>query len=74
LTVKGNYRSGSDIDITMKGEHLNQTQLFQVLKQLEQLDLPYEIDLSIYSQIENVALLEHIKRAGKVIYHRHECC
>jgi hypothetical protein len=52
---------------------INQTQLFQVLKQLEQLDLPYEIDLSIYSQIENVDLLEHIKRAGKVIYHRHEC-
>jgi CMP-2-keto-3-deoxyoctulosonic acid synthetase len=53
---------------------INQTQLFQVLEQLEQLDLPYEIDLSIYSQIENVDLLEDIKRAGKVIEHRQECC
>lgn len=44
--------------------------LFKIMEQLEQLDLPYEIDLSLYTQIKNTELLEHIERVGQVIYKR----
>jgi predicted nucleotidyltransferase len=66
--AKGNYRAGSDIDITLKGSQLDKSLLFDVLEALDQLNLPYEIDLSIYKQIENADLHEHIERVGKVIY------
>ena len=69
--AKGNYRPGSDIDITLKGAALNMSLLFKIMEQLERLDLPYEIDLSLYTQIQNTSLLEHIERVGKVIYQRH---
>ena len=71
LRAKGNYRPGSDIDITLKGAPLNMSLLFKIMEQLELLDLPYEIDLSLYTQIENISLLEHIERVGQVIYQRH---
>jgi hypothetical protein len=45
--------------------------LFKIMEQLELLDLTYEIDLSLYAQIENISLLEHIERLGKVIYQRY---
>jgi hypothetical protein len=63
------WRSG--IDITLKGAPLNMSSLFKIMEQLELLDLTYEIDLSLYAQIENISLLEHIERLGKVIYQRH---
>ena len=66
--AKGTFRPGSDIDITLKGRSLKMASLFKIMEQLEQLDLPYEIDLSLYSQIENTSLLEHIERVGKVIF------
>lgn len=68
--AKGNYRPGSDIDITLKSASLNMPSLFKIMEQLEQLDLPYEIDLSLYTQIKNTELLEHIERVGQVIYKR----
>ncbi|WP_340680081.1 hypothetical protein [Paraglaciecola sp.] len=52
-------------------EQLNQTELFSVMEQLELLDLPYELDLSLYAQIENTNFIEHIERVGQVIYQRH---
>ena len=69
--AKGNYRPGSDINITLKGPALNMTLLFRIMEQLELLDLPYGIDLSLYTQIQNMSLLEHIERVGQVIYQRH---
>ena len=68
--AKGNYRAGSDIDITLKGERLDMSSLLEIMEQLELLDLPNEIDLSLYTQIENTSLIEHIDRAGKVVFQR----
>ena len=66
--AKGNYQTGSDIDITLKGAARNMTLLFKIMEQLELLDLPYEIDLLLYAQIQNTSLLEHIERDGQVIF------
>lgn len=35
---------------------------------LDDLLLPWKIDLSLYSQIDNPALVEHMGRVGRVFY------
>src|SRR3990167_9121383 len=64
--AKGNYRLGSDIDLTLQGENLEYADLVVIDNALDDLLLPYTIDLSIYHLIENPDLIEHIKRIGKV--------
>ncbi|MEI8085204.1 MAG: nucleotidyltransferase domain-containing protein [Paludibacter sp.] len=66
--AKGNYKNGSDIDITLKGESLNMTVLNSIVNHLDDLLLPYTFDLSIYKQISNSDLIEHISRVGLIFY------
>ena len=68
--AKGNYRPNSDIDITLKGENLDLTELFKIENELDDLLLPYKIDLSVYQKIENKDLLDHIDRVGVVFYNK----
>jgi predicted nucleotidyltransferase len=64
--VKGNYKEGSDIDLTVKGT-LTFDDLVKMSVNLDDLNLPWKIDLSLYNQIKNVELLEHIDRVGVAI-------
>lgn len=66
--AKGNYRPGSDIDLTIKGDALEFAELMQIEDQIDDLFLPYTVDLSQYSQLSNTDLIEHIDRVGVVIY------
>lgn len=66
--AKGNPKTGSDIDLTLKGERLNLKILNTVECELDDLLLPYSIDLSIHHQIDNPDLLDHINRIGKCFY------
>ena len=66
--AKGTYRPGSDVDLTLKGEGLNLKILNRISNELDDLLLPYFFDLSIYSQIENSDLIDHIHRVGVVVY------
>lgn len=68
--AKGNYRQGSDIDLTIIGTNFNDAQLNQIERQLEDLSLPYIIDLSLIHQIDNPDLIEHINRVGQIFYSR----
>jgi predicted nucleotidyltransferase len=63
---KGTYRNGSDIDLTMKGKHLEWKDLQQIEQEIDDLLLPYKVDLSIYEQIDNKELRDHIDRCGKI--------
>jgi predicted nucleotidyltransferase len=58
------YKPTSDIDLTLVGKHINLTQLNEIENQLDDLYLPYKIDLSTLDQIENPDFLNHIKRVG----------
>ncbi len=62
--AKGAYRKFSDIDLTLKGEGLKREDLYPILERIEDLYLPYEIDLSIYSAIDYAPLKEEIDRYG----------
>lgn len=68
--AKGNYRTGSDIDLSLFGDTLSHAHLGQIESQLDDLMLPYSFDLSLFSQIDNPDLTEHIQRAGLLFYEK----
>ncbi len=68
--AKGNYRIGSDIDLTLVSDELTPQHLNRIATQLDDLLLPYSIDLSLFKQIDNADLVDHIKRVGKVFYQK----
>ncbi len=68
--AKGNYRRGSDIDLTLIGAGLNQRLLAQIAGRLEDSSNPYQVDLSLKADIDNPNLLAHIERVGVVFYQR----
>ncbi len=66
--AKGNFRKGSDIDLTFKGKNLTSNLLNLINLKLDDLYLPYILDLSIYNKISSKELIDHIDRAGIRIY------
>src|SRR5471032_3016554 len=68
--AKGNYRPGSDIDLTLIGATLTMPLLLAIENELDDLLLPYKIDLSIRAHVDNPELLSHIAHHGAVFYQR----
>ncbi|MDQ7005186.1 MAG: nucleotidyltransferase domain-containing protein [Ghiorsea sp.] len=68
--AKGNYKVGSDIDLTMKGDAVDFSLLSTISQELYDLPMPYTVDLSIFSHISNANLVEHIERVGKLFYRK----
>ncbi|WP_375578589.1 nucleotidyltransferase domain-containing protein [Marivirga tractuosa] len=66
----GNYKSASDIDISLIGDEIDLSLINQIEFDLDDLMLPYKFDLSIYHKIKNPEFLDHINRVGKNIYKR----
>lgn len=69
--AKGNYKPGSDIDLTLYGKNLSISQLGDIAEELDDLLLPYMLDLSIFDQLGNSDLRRHIERVGQVFYEKH---
>ncbi len=63
--AKGNYKPSSDIDLTLVGEKLTLSLLQSLENDMDDLLLPYKFDISIFHQISNPDLLNHIERVGK---------
>ena len=68
--AKGNFKKGSDIDLTLEGTGLNLSVINSLLNELDDLLLPYTFDVSIFNQIGNADLVEHIGRVGDVFYEK----
>ena len=66
--AKGNYRNGSDIDITLKGKDLNDKIRSKISWDIDDLNTPYLFDISIFDQLNSPDLEEHIERVGQVFY------
>lgn len=66
--AKGNFKAGSDIDLTLTGSGLTVKDLLTIQEEIEDLSLPYKVDLSLFHQIENPGLVEHIERIGIRLY------
>ncbi|MGL5035942.1 MAG: nucleotidyltransferase domain-containing protein [Microcystaceae cyanobacterium] len=68
--AKGNYKPGSDIDLTLIGDKINYHQLLELLNKIDDLLLPYFFDLSIFDSLDNPNLIDHIERVGITFYER----
>lgn len=66
----GNYQKGSDIDLALKGGDLDMDDLLNMGIILDELDLPYHVDLLVLNRIENIDLIDHISRVGEKIFDR----
>ncbi len=70
--AKGTFKPGSDIDLTLYGPELSFNLLARIDTALDDLLLPYTIDLSIFRMIDHAGLREHIERVGQELYRRHD--
>lgn len=68
--AKGNYRNGSDIDLTLTGEQLTYRILACIEDEIDDLLLPYLFDISLFSHIEDPDVVDHINRVGIPFYQR----
>lgn len=68
--ARGTNHIASDIDITLKGNELTYLQLALLDAKIDDLYLPYFVDLSLFSMLKNPDLLESINREGKVLFKR----
>ena len=66
--AKGNYKTGSDVDLTLYGAALTPGIFANIEDALDELLLPYNIDLSIFAALDNDELRQHIERIGIVFY------
>jgi predicted nucleotidyltransferase len=68
--AKGTFKNGSDVDLTLVGNQLNQYILFQLIDRIDDLMLPYTFDISIFEQVSNPEFKEHVERVGKIFYQK----
>ena len=67
--AKGNFKTGSDIDLSLKTDDtFSHTQLLRIGNDFDDSDIPYFVDVSIYDDIRNPDLKAHIDRVGKILY------
>ena len=67
--AKGSYRPGSDIDLRLIAPAMRLETLLHIENRLDDLLLPWMIDLSLLHQIDNPDLVEHINRVGIDLCH-----
>ena len=69
--AKGTHRPGSDIDLVLVGS-LTRKDLNQIETELDDLLMPYPLDVSLHALIDKPELLAHIRRVGRPIYRASE--
>jgi predicted nucleotidyltransferase len=69
--AKGNYKKGSDIDLVIEGNNITISCLAKIRNAIDDLLLPYTVDLCVFETIDNPSLIEHINRVGIVLYKKY---
>jgi predicted nucleotidyltransferase len=62
--AKGNYRYNSDIDLMLTAPGLCWNEFNQLELEIDNLLLPWKVDLALKHQVENKDLLDHVARVG----------
>jgi predicted nucleotidyltransferase len=60
----GTHRPGSDIDLALFGNNVTPDLIASIAILIDDLLLPYTLDLTAYALIDNDPLREHIDRVG----------
>lgn len=66
--AKGNFRAGSDIDLVLDAPTLSWSEFLCIEQEIDDLLLPYQVDLSRWADIEDGPLQDHITRVGRVLW------
>ena len=64
----GRQRAGSDIDLCLEAPSMALGELLELGAELDDLFLPWQIDLQLRHLIAHEELLAHIERAGKLLW------
>ncbi|SFR51470.1 Predicted nucleotidyltransferase [Marinobacter daqiaonensis] len=62
------YRSGSDIDLAVSAPDMGWATFLRLEQAIDDLLLPWKVDLALIHQIENQELMDHIQRVGVLLY------
>lgn len=65
--AKGVAKNGSDIDVAIVGADISFKDLCGIRAKIDELNLPYGVDVIDYSTISNTELKSHIDRVGVVL-------
>ncbi len=64
----GRHKTASDIDLTLVGTQLTSGEVGDIAAELDDLLLPYEIDLSARHLLKHPELEAHIERVGLIVF------
>ena len=64
----GRHRPGSDLDLCLDAPDMELGELLELGGALDDLLLPWPIDLQLLHLIEHEGLLNHLKRVGQVLW------
>lgn len=66
--AKGNFRTGSDIDLVAKGKGITFDQLVDINLKIEDLGLLYKVDVLSYPEKTGTPIGDHIDRVSRLFY------
>jgi predicted nucleotidyltransferase len=64
------FAADSDVDVCLHGDRLTLTDQGSLSAALEALSVPQSVDVVLYGRIESEALIERIRREGKLLWSR----
>jgi len=64
--ARGDYKHNSDIDIAVMGE-VTEKDIFNIKNDFDKVDMEYMMDIVFENKIENLQLLDNIKKEGVAI-------
>lgn len=67
--AKGTHHPGSDIDLTLRGDDLALNTLLRLANDIDDLLLPYTVDLSLWTHLDT-AVREEINQHGRLFYQK----
>ncbi len=65
--AKGIAKNGSDIDLALVANDINFKDLCTIGVRIDELNLPYQVDIIDYNTLSNQELKSHIARVGVVL-------
>lgn len=66
--AKGSNKPGSDIDLAIMDEGINESRIMKLKEAFDESSLPYHVDILHYPSLTQEALKEHINRVGVSIF------
>jgi predicted nucleotidyltransferase len=70
--AKGTHRPGSDIDLSLIGDAVDERTSGRVWGDLDASGVPVAVDVSAFNGLTSDELRDHIRRVGVVLYRRED--